>query len=234
MEEEDLVLCTVDRITNTTIFVKLPDGKEATIISSEIAPGRIKNMRVYVSPNKKIVCKVLRIQKDHIDLSLRRVSSKEKKQVLDSYEYEKTILTAFNQILKPDFEKVEENIKKDFSSILEFAEKAKNNELLIEKYIPPQHIGNIKKVLSKKQKEVEVKKIIKLKCLEKDGLLRIKRILTLEDKNQKITYIAAGKFQISLKAEDYKKANQQMEEILTNIKNTAKLQNCEFEVEDKK
>jgi translation initiation factor 2 alpha subunit (eIF-2alpha) len=73
LEEGTVVLCTVTKIVGTSVFVKLDDyNKEATIITSEIAPGRIRNLRDYVVPNKKIVCKILRIDnKGQIDLSLR-------------------------------------------------------------------------------------------------------------------------------------------------------------------
>ncbi len=80
MEEGDIVLCTVVKIERTTVFVKLEDGKEGTINTSEIAPGRIRNLRDYVVPDKKIVCKILSIDpKGNINLSLRRVTTKEKK-----------------------------------------------------------------------------------------------------------------------------------------------------------
>src|SRR3990167_3344887 len=96
----DLVLCTVERIDNTTVFVKLFDnGKEidGSIVTSEIAPGRIRNLRDYVVPKKKIVCKVLRIsERGNIELSLRRVSAKERKEVLEREGQER----AYRSILK--------------------------------------------------------------------------------------------------------------------------------------
>ena len=79
LEEGDIVLCTVDKIVRTNVFVHIEGHDEGTIILSEIAPGRIRNIRNYVVPKKKIVCKILRIKKGNIDLSLRRVSKKEKK-----------------------------------------------------------------------------------------------------------------------------------------------------------
>ena len=82
IEEGDIVLCTVDRIVGTNVFVKIDErGKEheGCIVLSEVAPGRIRNLRDYVFPHKKIVCKVLRISGDRIDLSLRRVTQKEQK-----------------------------------------------------------------------------------------------------------------------------------------------------------
>ena len=50
METGDLVLCTVKTIDGTTVFVKIEDDGEGTIVTSEIAPGRIRNLREYVIP----------------------------------------------------------------------------------------------------------------------------------------------------------------------------------------
>lgn len=95
MEEGDLILCTVSRIEHTAVFVTLPSGEQGTIVLSEIAPGRIKNIREYVMPNKKIVCKIIRISGNNIDLSLRRVSAKERTEVMDKYKQEQTAKSAF-------------------------------------------------------------------------------------------------------------------------------------------
>ena len=74
----EIVMCTVDRIVGTIVFVKIDGNGEGSIILSEIAPGRIRNLRDYVVPKKRIVCKILRISGDRIDLSLRRVTQKER------------------------------------------------------------------------------------------------------------------------------------------------------------
>lgn len=233
VQEEDLILGTVDRITPTTVFVKLPNNKEGTIITSEIAPGRIKNIRQYVAPNKKIVCKVLRVRGDHIDLSLRRVTSKEKKEILEKHKQEQQIKSALKQILKEEFEKIAEKILSDFASLSEFAEKARTDEKTIEKYFSKDQKENIKKILAKKQKIISVKKIIHLKCMENDGIKRLKEIFANENKKVKITYITAGKFQITLEGEDYKKANQELESLIEKIENSSKKHTCEFEVFEK-
>ena len=76
LEEGDVVLCTVERIVGTIVFVRIKGDGEGSITMSEIAPGRIRNLRDYVVPKKKIVCKVLRISPNrNTDLSLRRVTS---------------------------------------------------------------------------------------------------------------------------------------------------------------
>ena len=82
-EENEIVICTVKKILPHSVFLTLDeyDKKEAMLHISEVAPGRIRNMRDFVLEGKVIVCKILRIHKDkeHIDVSLRRVSLAQRK-----------------------------------------------------------------------------------------------------------------------------------------------------------
>ena len=183
MEEGDLVLCKVKEVSNTITSVELPDGKSGTIVSSEIASGRIKFMRQYVVPNKQIVCKVLGVSGDNVHLSLRRVNSKEKKEVMQKFKQGQATKIAFKQIIGEKAEETEEKILKDFTTLAEFIDTARDNEKLIEKYIPKANKESIKKLAEKKKKSQELKQNIKIKCLEDNGVKRIKEIFNLEDKN---------------------------------------------------
>jgi translation initiation factor 2 alpha subunit (eIF-2alpha) len=234
IEEDSLLLGTVERIEGTTVFVKLENGQRGTITTSEIAAGRIKNMREYVAPNKIIVCKVLRILKDHIDLSLRRVSAKEKKEFLEKHRKEKDIEIALKSLLKENFSKTIEKIKKDFDSLNDFIEKLRGEEKLIKKYFSKELEEQIKKLIEKRKKEVEVRKIIKLKCFEYDGIKRIKEIFRFKEEKLTITYISAGAYLLRIKAEDYKIANHKMQEITEEIEKRVKTCSCELSIEEKK
>ena len=99
-EQGETLLCTVDRIVGTTVFVILPNGKEGTIILNKITPKKIHNLRDHVVPKKTIVCKVLKADGEKIHLSLRRVSLKEKKEVLEQAKQEKSYEAILNTILK--------------------------------------------------------------------------------------------------------------------------------------
>ena len=103
LEIGDNVLCTVERIDGTVVFVSvLVEGKEieGSIVTSEIAPGRIRNLRDYVVPKKKIVCKILRIsEKGNVELSLRRVTAKERKEIMDRYNQERAYLSILKKVL---------------------------------------------------------------------------------------------------------------------------------------
>jgi len=228
MEEGNLVLCTVKKVTNTITFVELPDGQEGTIVSSEIAPGRIKHMRQYVVPNKKIVCKILKIEDNNINLSLRRVNSKEKKEVMQTFKQSQAIDVAFKQILGEDEKKIKEKILEKFQDLTEFIKSARSDESLISKYIPKNKIEAIKKVAEKRKGKQELKQNIKIKCLEDDGVQRIKKIFDLKDDNITISYISAGNFKLKLIVEDFKTGKKRISEILEELEKQAKENNCEF------
>lgn len=233
-QEGDILLCTVERIEPTAVFVRLPKGEQGTLIISEIAPGRIKNLREYVVPNKKIVCKVLRISGDRVDVSLRRVSSKERSEVMEKFKQEQTAKSAFNQILKDKAKEVESKIIVKFSSLHDFLSKAKEDPSLIEKYVPKEFQESIRKIIQKKQKDVEAKKSIKIKSLAEDGILKVKKLLSIQQEKTKVIYLGAGSFSIVVKAENYKIANQQLAKILEDLEKGAKQAHCEFEVLEEK
>src|SRR3989344_5419920 len=81
-EEGEFALGTVAKIHSHAVFVDMDEySKGGMIHISEIAPGRIRNIRDFVRDGKKVVCKVLRInlERGHIDLSLRRVNDSQRR-----------------------------------------------------------------------------------------------------------------------------------------------------------
>ena len=228
LEEGQIVLCTVKNIEGTAVFCKIDDyEKEGTMITSEVAPGRIRNLRDYVSPGRKIVCKVLKIDKENIYLSLRRVTAKERKQVLEIYEKERNLAATIKTISK-EADNIIKKIKQE-SSLVDFLEQAKQEPELLENLMSKEEAEKLLKILKeKKEKEVVVKKKFSLKSEAEDGIVRIKKILP-EDKN--ITYLAAGRFSIEIKNKDYKDANAKLQQILQDIEKKAKQEGCVFSVE---
>jgi len=235
LEEGDIILCTVERIVGTTVFVTIQDNGEGTIITSEIAPGRIRNLRSYVSPGRKIVCKILSIKGNQIHLSLRRVSTKEKKQVLEEHQKEKKCLATLKSLFPDKAKKICEDIKKS-SSLIDFFEKAKTTPKIFEKYLGKDEIKKLVKILQQtKEKEKEIKILFSLSSKQGDGIKKIKSILDINKENIKINYIAAGKYSLKTKAKNYKQADKQATEVLDEIEEKAKQEKMHFEkLKDKK
>jgi len=225
LEEGQVVLCTVEKIVGTAVFVKIEDNGEGTIVTSEIAPGRIRNLRDYVVPNKKIVCKVLSIDKvGSIHLSLRRVSAKERKEVLDQYSKEKSLIATLKTIVK-DAEKVIEKIKKNHT-LVDFFEKVKEIPELLEKLVSKEEAQRLLKIINeKKEKEVSVKKEFQLKSEANDGIIKIRRLLPEE-----ASYLGSGRYFLTIKNKSYKDANTKLNRLLEEIEKKAKQEGLFFDV----
>ena len=91
-EEGELVVCTVKTVKNFGAFGTLDeyDGKEGFIHVAEVSSGWIKYIRDYVREGQKLVCKVLRVDKEkgHIDLSLKAVNEHQKREKIQEWKNE--------------------------------------------------------------------------------------------------------------------------------------------------
>ena len=226
-KEGDIIPCIVIETGKTTVFVETLDCAKGSIVFSEIAPGRIRNIRDYVVPNKIIVCKILSIGNEHLFLSLRRVKNKEKNEILDSYKKEKSITSLIKKIHGEKSGDIINKITKK-QTIAEFLENAKQNPDLIREYFSEQDSKKIEEIIAqKKEKERKIKRDFSLKSKESDGIIKIKKILS---PYETVTYLGGSKFSISITSRDLKKANSELNEIIEQIEKNAKKEKCEFEM----
>ncbi len=238
LEVGDVVMCTVDRIVGTVVFVKIDLGNkevEGSIIMSEVAPGRIRNLRDYVVPKKKIVCKVLRISSGgNIDLSLRRVTGKERKEVLEQQKQERSYVSVLKSMLGSRAEEVIEKIKQE-GSIYDFLEEAKRNPEKFEKIVGKDEAKKIIEVLKEqKQKAAIIRKDFSLTTTDSGGLHLIKKILSQENiKDAEVKYVSAGRYSIKAEADDLKAADHKLRSILSEIEKAAKNNGMEFSIKEK-
>lgn len=230
MEIGDLVLCTVDRIVGTVVFVKIHRQKnetEGSIVFSEVAPGRIRNIRDYIVPKKKIVCKILRISNNNIDLSLRRVTQKERKEVLEEESLEKSYVSILKSVLK---EKAEELIKKinEEENLTDFLEESKTDSAKLEKIVGKENSEKIIEILNSQKKKIsKIKKEINLTTTKPNGITLIKKILS-NFKDFEVKYLGAGKYFIESESEDIKSADKKIREKIDEAEKEAKKLGVEF------
>ncbi|MBS3071342.1 hypothetical protein J4407_03540 [Candidatus Pacearchaeota archaeon] len=227
LEIGDLVLCTVEKIEGTTVFVKINVGLgakeiEGSISFSEIAPGRIRNIRDYVFPKKRIVCKILRITpKGNIELSLRRVTQKETKETTERYSQENSYVKIIKSVVG---EKSDEVIKKivEKENLYDFLQEAKIDQKNLEKFFVKKDAEKIHKILAaQKKKKLVIKREVDLKTNLPDGINIIKKILG-DFKGYEIVYISAGRYLIKKESEDIKNDNKKLKEILEETEKKAK------------
>src|SRR3989344_8220818 len=221
IKEGDIFLCTVKRIESAAVFVSIDEqNTEGTITFSEVSAGRIRNIREFVSVGKKIVCKVLLKRENHIELSLRRVSAKERDEILDRYKKERVLSSILKPILKENTLQIVEKIKKE-NDVAEIVGNLRTNPEIINKYLTQTQIDQLKKQLAeKKEKEKEVKRKIIIKSYSESGINDLKSILSAQ--NAEISYLGSSQFLIRVKGKEYKIANNQLDKILLAMKEKAK------------
>jgi len=227
-EEGDLVIATVKTITDYGAYVTLDEyKKEGLLHLSEVSSGWVRNIRNFVREGQKFVLKVLRVdtEKGHIDLSLRRVTKRERKEKILSWKKERkgdSLLRTASEELKISsqeiYEKVGALLEKEFGGIYEGLEKTAREgiEVLLKIGIPEKYATVMEKITKEKIKVpmVKVKGILSLQCprprgvnLIRDSLLSTQKV---EAKGAKIQVyvIAPPRYRIVASAADYKEAEE--------------------------
>jgi translation initiation factor 2 alpha subunit (eIF-2alpha) len=238
LEEGQIVLCEVTKIMGTIVFVKIENyNLEGTITFAEIFPGKIRNIRDFVFPGKKIVCKVLRINPEVIELSLRRVKVNERNEFNDLYKKERNYLAMIRTILGEKSTQVLSSIKEGENNLIDFLENSKEKPELLEKYMQKEQAEKIISILKeKKSKETLLSRKFSLLSKAANGMVLVKNVIVqasneINSENFEVSYIAAGKYFAKLKTKDPKQADQQLRKFIENMETFAKKNNCEFKEE---
>jgi|SRR3989344_692117 len=253
-EVDDLVICTVKKILPNAVFVILNEYQsiEGMIHISEIAPGRIRNLRDFVIEGKTIVCKILRIDKEkgHIDLSLRRVPVTLRRKKEEEFKQENKAEKLLEQLAKESkltleevYKKIGNHIYESFGSLTNFyyavlENKENNKDIKVEKKLLDSLIKKIKEKI--KLPEVRLKANISVSSKDKNGIVKIKQVFSkakefINDKKYKadIKYISAPKYSIEIISDNIKSADKILTEVSNFLVNEAKKEGCEAEWQKK-
>lgn len=247
-EEDELVICTVQKILPHSVFCTLDEYKikEGLLHISEVSPGRIRNIRDYVIEGKKIICKILHVdkEKNQIDLSLRRVSLTARKQKDKEYKQEQKAEKLLESLAEKLNINLEEAYKKVGYAIIDkyglihpfFQEISEKDESLLTNIGVDKKIAEmLTKIIKEKIKasEVKISAVLTLKSYEENGIEVIKKILkNIKDINLNISinYISAPKYGITIKSKDYKEAEEIFKKISDELSVLLKNSNSEGEL----
>ncbi len=235
-EEGDLVLCTVKKILFHSVFVSLDEYRvlEGMVHISEVAPGRIRNLRDYIRENKQIICKVLRIdrQKGHIDLSLRRVNPSARAKKLTEYKQEEKaekileqVAKRMNTTLADIYDKAGKKIIESYGLLSPCLHDLVLNgdQALKQLNIPENYSKVIVEVVKEKISlpEVKVSGYLNIQNFSDKGVILIRDALAKamdfakkSSIDASITYISAPSYKLDVKATEYKSAEDRMRKIV--------------------
>ncbi len=233
----DLVIATVETVTDYGAYVKLDEyDKKGLLHISEISSSWIRNIRDFVREGQKIVLKVLRvdIEKGHVDLSLRRVTKREKIEKIMFQKKERKAEALLRSVaektgmsLEDVYEKVGAPMEKEYGLYEGFEKVAKEGaEFLTKIGVSEEFAPALAEVVKERihVPMVKVKGIVELRCAKPNGVKIIKEAFLTAKKAEKsrdaklrFYVVAAPKYCIEVLAENYKRAEDILQKVAQNI-----------------
>lgn len=227
---EEIVLCKVTKLYPNSVFVDLLEypGKVGVVYISEVAPGRIRNLRDYVDLGRQIVCKVIRVDpvNGNIDLSLRRVNSTQRMDKLEELKQELKAETLFKSVceklkkpLQETYSLASKKIFQEYSHLyLCFRDVASGTANLEKMGVEKEFAKELTHVVLEKFKapKVYINGEITLNSYASDGVEKIKSTLLAiksASTNIVITYLGGGKYKYVIEDVDYKPAEKTLVKI---------------------
>ena len=231
----ELVVGTVTRVTPYGAYANLDEynNVEGLLHISEVSSRWVKSIREHVREGQKTVLKVLRVDafKLHIDLSLRRVNVRERKEKLLQWKQESKgrkllELAAGKMHVTPEdaYEKIGKIIENHFESIYLGLEKTvESGDLILTKCGVPADwtsvLGEISRMKIRIPK-IQVRGTLNLTSTKPDGVMILKSVFAKaknvkksEDSIIRIFTLSAPKYRVEVTSENYKEAENLLERI---------------------
>ncbi len=249
-EEGELIVGTVKNVQNFGAFILLDEypGKKGFIHIAEIATGWVKRIRNHIKEKQKTVCKVLNVDqaKDHIDLSLKRVNEHQKRDKIQEWKNTQKadkllemVAKNMNIPLAQAYSDFGNKLIKTYGKLYTaFEEAAFDINTLKKDGFEGEWLDYLEEVATQNINIpfVDIKGYINVQSFLPNGIKNIQESLQLgentefEDVEIKIKYIGAPHYMISVKAPDYKIAEEELKKAVNRIEENIKKHDgvCEF------
>jgi len=231
-ERGELVLTTVERVTDHGAFVKLDEygGKQGIVSLREFSPKWVKNPRSFLKEGQKAVLKVLRIniERGHIDLSLKEVNDNERRNKLKDFKLEIRVVKLMEHMAagvgkkKEELDKMfGERLAADYGTLYEGFAQVSNGKEDMKAYVPDAKLREevIKRVRETiKPTLVSVRGFVTMFSEDSDGVNIIKGALAAgkaaiaKDMEGEISYVSPPNYCIDITAGDYKTAEKALKD----------------------
>jgi len=239
----ELVIGTVETITEYGAYVRLDEygGKKGFLHVSEISSSWVRNIREHIKEDMKLVLRVLRVNpsKNLIDLSLRRVSEKEKEEELYYWKRRvkgRSMLKLVADRIGKTYDELYANygrrLEAHFGDLYEVFHRlsTRGPKILTTIGIPEDLAQVFYEVATEKikQKPVKIRGTVEITTLKPDGIEDIKEALMKAERlsNEEVTVeaysIGAPRYAIEISAGNYKKAQSTLREAFELIEKTMK------------
>ena len=242
-EPGDLVMATIKNVKDYGVYANLDEyDKRGFLHISEISSARIRNIRDFVRENQKLVLKVLRVdtEKGHIDLSLRRVTKRERIEKVKSWKKDRKgdallyVIAERTGLPREEvYQKVGAVLEENFGLYDGFERVLKEGPSVLTSLEVPEDLANVVFQVAGERisvKTVKVWGVLEVRCPRPNGVRCIQDAFkegkkANKDKYSKIGFsvIAAPKYRVEVSADNWKRAEDVLtrgsEGVIANIEN---------------
>jgi translation initiation factor 2 subunit 1 len=213
-EEGETVIVTVKDITPYSALCSLDEypKKEGMIHVSEVSGKWIRDIKKFVKKGKKYPARVLKVDesKGHINLSLKRLSKKNKEKKLQEFKNEERAEKILEDLgkkykmnLDEAYEKIGFDLQDKFGTMFKaFEEGFQSPELLVRRGVDKKLAESIHEIAkdSIQKKKVKLKAVLEIKSFSGDGIVKVKDLLKTIEKGGKfkIKYISAPNYGLEI------------------------------------
>jgi translation initiation factor 2 subunit 1 len=236
-EYGELVIATITKVREYGAYANLEEyNKQGLLHISEITSGRVRRIRDYVKEKQKMVLKVIRVnvEKGQINLSLRRVTKRERIEKNKSWKRNRKGEALLNEVAEKVGLPVHEVYRKA-GLILEqkyglyegFEEVVKEGIEILTKLDISEDLAKIIAQVAEERikiKMVKVKGVIEVRCSKPNGVKCIQDAFidagkSHRAKDAKIEFyvIAAPKYSVEVSADNWKRAEKLFEKVCESV-----------------
>jgi translation initiation factor 2 subunit 1 len=232
-----LVIATIETVTDYGAYAKLDEyNKRGLLHVSEISSSWIRNIRDFVREGQKMVLKVLRVdmEKGHIDLSLRRVTKREKIEKIKSWKKDRKAEALLRGVAEKVglsneevYEKAGTLIEEKYGLYEGFEKVVKEGIEVLTKIGVPEDLAKAFAEVAQERirvKLVKVKGIIEVRCMKPNGVriiqeafLNAKKAEKTKDADVRFYVVAAPKYSVEVLAENYKRAEEVLQKVSQSV-----------------
>ena len=251
-KEGEVLMCTVKKVEKFGAFVTLDEygGIEGFIHISEVSTNWVKNIRDYFKEGRKVVVKVMRLDraKNQVDLSLKRTTEQQKKYKIQQWKQRQKagkLLEMVTKTLEKTPEKANEEVVDrllaeypDLYSAFEDVVRY-GSEVLTKHKVPKAWVDSLSEVILANitLPTVSIDGYITMQVFEPNGVELLRGALaelvrsTDGDGDSKVSVQVIGppKYRVTLEAEDYKTAESIMQNRVESAESYLKDHDYKFE-----
>jgi translation initiation factor 2 subunit 1 len=236
-EYGDLVIATIEKLTEYGAYVKLEEyNKQGLLHISEISRGRVRRIRDYIREKQKMVLKVIRVEveKGHINLSLRRVTRRERIEKNKSWKRERKGEALLKEVaekvglpIHEVYQKAGVILEEEYGLYEGFEEVVKEGVEVLTKFDIPEDLAKVITQVAEeriKVKMVKVKGVLEVRCSKPNGVKCIQNAFISAGKSHrakdakiKFYVIAAPRYSVEVLADNWKRAEELFEKVCESV-----------------